>query len=73
MDDHFAKSLGATWEHVKPRQDELNGGLFSGSVDDHFAKALGDTWYKIKATNEGPRTQPESRSPGHGHASLVQS
>ncbi|KAK2177094.1 hypothetical protein NP493_619g05054 [Ridgeia piscesae] len=49
VDDHFAKSLGATWNKLK-EQDEMDMDIRSGSVDDHFAKALGDTWFKLKAS-----------------------
>ncbi|KAI0208970.1 hypothetical protein LSAT2_006384 [Lamellibrachia satsuma] len=49
VDDHFAKSLGATWNKLK-EQDETDMDVRSGSVDDHFAKALGDTWFKLKAS-----------------------
>jgi len=52
VDEHFAKSLGATWTQLKAQQSDT-GEPEPGSVDDHFAKALGgDTWRRIQAESE---------------------
>ena len=58
IDDHFAKSLGATWTQLKSTNDDDGSDQCSSdnemdvadvNVEDHFAKALGETWQKIKS------------------------
>ena len=78
VDDHFAKSLGATWTQIKAQNDPVQLDVFPDSVDDHFAKALGDTWLRIKAEKEGSSSNTNSApsSPGstqshHSQPSMV--
>lgn len=71
VDDHFAKSLGATWNQIKANDAAVDVELLS--VDDHFAKALGEAWYKIKETEDGSShsQSPSCSSPPQSTPAVV--